>query len=75
MDQLPLKIYQDKGFSSREEYLDSLRDIYGAEAVNIFLEIMPPSEDFDGLVIDLEDYVSGTGFYAMCNAELDGGRA
>ena len=73
MSYYPNSTYQAHGFANREEYLDSLRDIYGAEAVNIFLEIMPPSEDFDGLVVELEDYV--TSFYAMCNAELDGGRA
>ena len=75
MEKLPLKVYQDNGFSNREEYLDSLRDTYGADAVNAFITIMPESEDFDGLVSDLQDYCSGDGFYAMFAAELDGGRA
>ena len=75
MEKLPLKVYQDNGFSNREEYLDSLRDTYGADAVNAFITIMPESEDFDGLVSDLQDYTSGDGFYAMVAAELDGGRA
>tara|TARA_B100000131_G_C18106143_1_gene607909 strand:- start:505 stop:729 length:225 start_codon:yes stop_codon:yes gene_type:complete len=72
---IPNSTYQEHGFSNRDEYLDSLRDTYGADAVNAFISFMPPSEDFDGLVTDLQDYVSGDGFYAMCNAELDGGKA
>lgn len=72
---IPNSTYQEHGFSNRDEYLDSLRDTYGADAVNAFISFMPPSEDFDGLVTDLQDYASGDGFYAMCNAELDGGKA
>lgn len=72
---IPNSTYQEHGFSNRSEYLDSLRDTYGADAVNAFISFMPPSEDFDGLVTDLQDYASGDNFYAMCNAELDGGRA
>ena len=67
-DQLPLSVYQDNGFSSREEYLDSLRDEYGVELVNNLITFMPPSEDFDGLVGDLQDMA--TGDYQMVAAEL-----
>tara|TARA_B100000131_G_scaffold2963_1_gene3139 strand:+ start:2290 stop:2517 length:228 start_codon:yes stop_codon:yes gene_type:complete len=75
METLSKKVYQDNGYADRDDYLNSLRDTYGTEIVNTFLEIMPPSEDFDGLVTDLEDYTSGDGFYAMMEAELNGGEA
>jgi len=75
METLPKKVYQDNGYADRDDYINSLRDTYGAEIVNTFLEFMPPSEDFDGLVTDLEDYTSGDGFYAMMGAELNGGEA
>ena len=75
MSYYPNSTYQAHGFANRGEYLDSLRDTYGVDAVNALSSIMPESEDFDGLVTDLEDYASGGGFYSMCNAELDGGRA
>ena len=75
METYPKKVYQSKGYADREDYLNSLRDSYGAEIVNTFLEIMPPSEDFDGLISDLEDYTSGDNFYDMIAAELNGGEA
>ncbi len=65
MSYYPNSTYQEHGFANRGEYLDSLRKIYGVDAVNAFIEIMPESEDFDGLVADLEDYASGEGYYAM----------
>jgi len=46
--------YTANGFANREEYLDSLREEYGG-LVDVLTSILPPSEDFDGLVIDLED--------------------
>jgi hypothetical protein len=46
--------YQNKGFANREEYLDSLREEYGG-LVDVLTSILPPSEDFDGLVTELED--------------------
>ena len=47
--------YQENGFENRYEYLDSLREQYGADKVNALLTILPPSEDFDGLVTELQD--------------------
>jgi hypothetical protein len=46
--------YIANGFANREEYLDSLREEYGG-LVDILTGILPESEDFDGLVTDLED--------------------
>ena len=75
MSYYPDSTYQAHGYTNRGEYLNSLRDTYGADAVNAFISFMPPSEDFDGLITDLEDYTSGDNFYDMIAAELNGGEA
>ncbi len=49
--------YQDEGFKNRTEYLDTLREQYGADKVNALLTVLPPSEDFDGLITELEDSI------------------
>lgn len=51
----PMNVYVQNGFKDREDYLDSLRDDYGAEAVDLLTSVLPESEDFDGLVTSLED--------------------
>tara|TARA_R110000868_G_scaffold362665_1_gene624843 strand:+ start:339 stop:503 length:165 start_codon:yes stop_codon:yes gene_type:complete len=51
-------IYQQNGYKDREDYLDSLREDYG-EAVDILTSVLPPSEDFDGLITSLEDMNDG----------------
>ena len=48
-------MYQANGYDNREEYLDTLREEYGREAVAALTSVLPPSEDFDGLVTSLED--------------------
>ena len=53
--QLSSSVYQLNGFENREEYLDSLRDEYGAELVDALITVLPASEDFDGLLVELED--------------------
>ena len=47
--------YQENGYKNRYEYLESLRQQYGEEKVNALLTVLPPSEDFDGLVTELQD--------------------
>ena len=47
--------YQENGYKNRYEYLESLREQYGEEKVNALLTVLPPSEDFDCLVTELED--------------------
>ena len=47
--------YQENGYKNRYEYLESLREQYGEEKVNALLTVLPPSEDFDSLVTELED--------------------
>jgi len=51
---LPDNVYIQNGFANRKEYLDSLREEYGG-LVDIMIGILPASEDFDGLVTELED--------------------
>jgi hypothetical protein len=49
--------YTRYGYKDREDYLNSLADNHGVEpfAVNIMADILGDSEDFDGLVTELED--------------------
>ena len=49
-----MTVYTDNGFIDRADYLDSLREEYGA-LVDILITVLPASEDFDGLVTELED--------------------
>lgn len=55
MDQLDNNIYVQNGYANREEYLDSLREEYGTDIVNVLISVLPASEDFDGLITTLED--------------------
>jgi hypothetical protein len=51
--------YNVNDYKDREEYLQSLVIEFGIdiEAVRMIADILGPSEDFDGLVSDLEDIV------------------
>lgn len=48
-----MSIYTDNGYANRAEYLDELREEYG-ELVDILITVLPASEDFDGLVTELD---------------------
>jgi hypothetical protein len=50
-------VYERNGYKDREEYLKSLADDWGVElfAVHMIADVLGPSEDFDGLVSELED--------------------
>lgn len=48
--------YIENGYKDRKDYLNSLREEYGADAVNALTSVLPSSEDFDGLISELEDY-------------------
>lgn len=50
-----MTIYTDNGYADRNEYLDTLREEYGSDLVNTLITILPESEDFDGLVTELEE--------------------
>lgn len=50
----PMSIYTDNGYADRAEYLQELRLEYGS-LVDILTGVLPASEDFDGLISELED--------------------
>jgi hypothetical protein len=49
-------IYLSMGFTNRKEYLDSLSVEYGSEMVYSFAECLGATEDFNGLIVQLDDY-------------------
>ncbi len=63
MDQIRKdSVYVRNGYSNRREYLKSLAEEYGEEIVSALSDVMGPSEDFDGLVSELEDWSYMNGF-------------
>ena len=55
MEQLDTSIYVENGYQNREDYLNYLREEYGTDLVNTLISVLPASEDFDGLITELED--------------------
>jgi len=55
MIETELSVYQTHGYANRKEYLDELREEYGRSLVDALISVLPASEDFDGLVTELED--------------------
>ena len=49
--------YQENGYANRKEYLDEMAFEYGVDrgTVGILAEVLGESEDFDGLISELED--------------------
>jgi hypothetical protein len=56
-----MTIYQDNGYTSRQDYLNSLSDEYSVDidTVEYLAELLGQDEDFDGLVVALEDHTGG----------------
>lgn len=56
-----MTVYEENGFTSRKEYLQSLAEDYDMdyEDVEMLAAILGETEDFDGLVTTLEDYCEG----------------
>lgn len=56
-----MTVYEENGFTSRKEYLESLAEDYDMdyEDVEMLSAILGETEDFDGLVTALEDYCEG----------------
>jgi hypothetical protein len=54
-----VSIYTEHGYENRRDYLQSLADEHGVELTVVYTlaSLMGPTEDFDGLVTELEDYV------------------
>ena len=52
-----MNIYQENGYHSRKDYLSSLAEEYGVDyqSVACLASLLGPNEDFDGLVIAVED--------------------
>lgn len=50
--------YEEMGYKNRRAYLTALADEYGVDRGTVFMlaSMLGPSEDFDGLVTQLEDY-------------------
>lgn len=47
--------YKNNGFDSREDYIADLKTNWPPELVDLCMRILPPSEDFDGLISTLKD--------------------
>ena len=54
-----MSVYTDNGYANRKEYLKELADEYGKDLVYTLTSVLPASEDFDGLLIALEDAMDG----------------
>lgn len=52
-----MSIYIAEGYKSRRDYLSTLADEMGIDQTIVFslASVLGPSEDFDGLVTELED--------------------
>ena len=52
-----MNIYQEEGYKSRRDYLDSLAEDFGIDKQTVYAlaSIFGSNEDFDGLVTALED--------------------
>lgn len=53
-----MDIYKENGFENREDYLEFLANEYGMTLLEVLslADLLGPNEDFDGLVVALEDY-------------------
>ena len=58
MDQTALSAYQEHGFEDRKSYLKCLAEDNGVDyrIVRELALMLGPNEDFDGLVVAIEDY-------------------
>lgn len=52
-----MSIYTENGYANRKDYLDSLAAEYGVDKESVYMlaSFLGKSEDFDGLVTELED--------------------
>jgi hypothetical protein len=52
------KVYQENGFSNRDEYLSDLAEQYNVTTYEVrsIAEVLGENEDFDSLISTLEDY-------------------
>ena len=52
-----MTVYEKHGYADRDEYLQHLCEDYDPDAVMTLAELLGPEEDFDGLVIELQEVV------------------
>ena len=54
-----MNVYVENGFKNRTEYLENLADDFGTDTGTVFMlaEFLGQSEDLDGLITSLEDYL------------------
>lgn len=53
-----MSIYTDEGYKNRRDYLEQMADDFGVDPMIVFqmASILGSSEDFDGLISELQDY-------------------
>ena len=56
-----MNVYQENGYKDRKDYLKSLAEDFDMDYKDVVMlaTTLGESEDFDGLVIALEDYCEG----------------
>ena len=54
-----MNVYIENGFKNRTEYLENLAEDFETDKSTVFMlaEFLGQSEDFDGLITSLEDYL------------------
>jgi hypothetical protein len=59
-----MNVYVENGYKSRLDYLCALSRDYGVPLTDVFTlaALLGESEDFDGLVVGVEDYEATGGF-------------
>ena len=52
-----MSIYTENGYENRRDYLDSMAAEYGVDKESVYMlaSVLGKSEDFDGLIAELED--------------------
>ena len=57
--------YTENGYANRKEYLDEMAFEYGVDrgTVGVLADILGESEDFDGLICELEDIEAMGDYY------------
>lgn len=57
-------VYTENGYKNRRDYLRCMAEDYGAplETVHAIAQMLGPDEDFDGLIVSLEDWADSEAF-------------
>ena len=52
-----MSVYVEMGYEDRNDYLDCLADDYGVDVETVYAlaDLLGSEEDFDGLIVALED--------------------